>query len=52
MTAEGIQVVTAARESLAKRSFEVARVIAESTRPSVRGYSRRVVQNPAGNRGA
>ncbi|MET0530150.1 MAG: hypothetical protein ABW003_17735 [Microvirga sp.] len=35
MTAEEIQVLTTARESLAKRRFEVARVIAESTRPSV-----------------
>jgi hypothetical protein len=34
MTSEEIQVLTAARESLAKRRLEVARTIAESTRPS------------------
>lgn len=34
MTSEEIQVLTAARESLARRRLEVARLIAESTRPS------------------
>jgi hypothetical protein len=34
MTSEEIQVLTTARESLAKRRLEVARLIAESTRPS------------------
>jgi hypothetical protein len=34
MTSEEIQVLTAARESLAKRRLEMARLIAESTRPS------------------
>jgi hypothetical protein len=35
MTSEEIQVLTAARESLVKRRLEVARLIADSSRPSV-----------------
>jgi hypothetical protein len=34
MTSEEIQILTAARESLAKRRLEVARNVAESARPS------------------